>query len=185
MTQQLTDADFDRLEAILEDYPESMPLDAMQGFCTALASSPKTQEKAVWQRLVLNEDGSVEPTPELANLLDRFYADAAAALAAGGEFPFLLYGMEDDPEVPDFEAWCSGYMHGFTQTPVELLEETGVEPEAIDDALHPIAFLSGVLKESIDPAMWLNEEEEKEAFEEAVEELGDAVRNLHKLFVRH
>lgn len=180
MTHALTDTEFDRLEQLLDGFPDSLTLDSLQGFCAALASSPVPLAASQWQPIVLG--GEDLPEAELAALLTRLYDETAGQLAAGEDFPFLVYGSDEDPEHPDYEGWCAGYIHGFTQTPAEILEETGVESDDIDDALHPIALLSGVLKESIDPAEWLKPEEEAEALAEAEEELGDAVRGLYRLF---
>lgn len=181
MSAALTDAEFDRIETLLEAHPESLTLDALQGFCAAVASAPAPMSADKWHVLAL---GGETPDAELAGLLDRLYAETQAHLASGEAFPFLVYGLEDEPDRADYQGWCAGYVHGFTQTPGEVLDEAA-DSDDIDDAFHPIALLSGVLKESLEGTdEWLNEEEEAEAMAEAEEELGNAVRALYQLFHR-
>lgn len=178
----LTDAELDILEQRLDAYPDALTLDALQGFCAAQASSPQPLPAEQWPGIVL---GGVEADADVLELLQHFYADTAQLLAAGGEFAFLVYGQEDNPEQPDYQGWCAGYIHGFTQTPAEVFEDSG-NGEAMDELLQPILLLSGILKESIEGATdWMTPDEETEALVEAEDGLGESVRGLYALFRRH
>ncbi|MBI2381695.1 MAG: YecA family protein [Gammaproteobacteria bacterium] len=179
MSTPLSETDLDRLEELLDGYPDGLTLDSLQGLVAALASSPKPLARADWHKAALATDETAEP--ELAALLDRFYAETESQLATGQEFPFLVYGSEDDEERPDYEGWCAGYVHGFTLTPSEVYEEA-VDAEEMDELLHPILLLSGVLKESLEGTdEWMKPEEEEAAYAEAEDDLGVSVRGLYVL----
>jgi uncharacterized protein len=97
-----------------------MEISTLDGFLTALASSPEQAPAREWLPLVF---GSQETEAEIEGFRDqvlRRFVDVGDMLEAGRLSPIFIYGheSEEDDERPDApyvafaDLWCIGYLHG-------------------------------------------------------------------------
>jgi uncharacterized protein len=128
LDQSLTDAEYDRLEAILRGLPgeSAMNLEEMDGFFAALICGPVTVPPSAH----LNEIWGGGPGPiateaelrEFLNLAMRHWNWIARALAS----PDLVFNprlvIEDDEAIPRGNRWARGFLRG-----------VGLRPEAWDE----------------------------------------------------
>jgi uncharacterized protein len=118
----LTEAELDRLEALLDAPPlgaTAMRTDALHGFLTAVASAPVTQPAERWLPEALGDASAAvdDAHAEARALLQRLYAEVALQLIEGHGVDPLLYPLEDgaesdDEEPLDYATWCEGYLVG-------------------------------------------------------------------------
>jgi uncharacterized protein len=119
----LTEAELDRLEALLDAPPlgdTAMRTDALHGFLTAVASAPVTIPVEVWLAEALGDATAAADSAhaEVRALLQRLYAEVALLLVEGHGVDPLLYPLDADAEESDadealdYATWCEGYIVG-------------------------------------------------------------------------
>ncbi|MCH2219184.1 MAG: YecA family protein, partial [Dechloromonas sp.] len=113
----LTDADFDRLEELLEHEVfkgDAMRLDEAQAVICAVVSGPEPIMPTIWLPEVLGEGmESGDPVvAETVELLMRLNNDIASALLADETISPILYPVDENCEDYDFEAWADSYVFG-------------------------------------------------------------------------
>lgn len=118
LDQSLTDAEYDRLAAILDRFPEEDAMDAeeMDGFFAALICGPVTIPPSVY----LGEIWGSEETPfstagdfeEFLNLAMRHWNFMARVLSSRDLtfLPWLL--VEEGEEIPRGNRWAQGFLRG-------------------------------------------------------------------------
>jgi len=118
LDQSLTDAEYDRLAAILDRFPgeDAMDAEEMDGFFAALISGPVTIPPSVY----LDEIWGGEETPfstagdfeEFLNLAMRHWNFVARVLASRDLtfLPWLL--AEQGEDVPRGNRWAHGFLRG-------------------------------------------------------------------------
>ncbi len=179
---RLTPADLDRLESLLSapHLQDSMTLDALQGLFCAVASSPAPIPPERWLPSALGKHtfASAEEEKEITDLLLRFAADTARAVADEQGLDVISYPAEEGEE--ELAVWCEGYLVG-----VALAEPdwySAGEPEDVEEMLFPFMALSGRLKEhaleSGEP--WPDEKDEAKLMEGAREVFYDTVEEAFK-----
>ncbi|MQY50425.1 UPF0149 family protein [Rhodocyclus gracilis] len=158
----LGDADFDRLEALLEDpsLPEPMSLDEVQGYLCAVLSGPEQLPEAQRLAEILGSDDALDTNVgrEAAELLRRYTAQLEAGLAAGEAPTLLLYARDGEEAAPnDFAPWCEAYLFGVDASPEDWFEALEAEADAggaegeeasdeldyLDERLFPMMLLTG------------------------------------------
>ena len=152
--EPLTDAEITHLEFLLATpafAKQSMGLDEIQGYVTAIISGPVRVTSSQWLPAVLgNPDYESEAqADEVKELLLRFHDEIAADLKAGESLGLVL-NLEDAPKGGgdseyDYAAWCQAYLDGVESSPVPWTD-AGDEDE-INDQLFSISLLAG----EIDP----------------------------------
>lgn len=171
---RLTDADLDRLDALLStpEMENSMTLDAIQGLLCAVASSPQPVPTEKWIPVVLGEGKfkSEELAKEAEQLLLRCYDDTFRELAGEDGITMLSYPVEEGEE--ELALWCDGYLEG-TQLAEPGWFEMGEDEEVVSELLYPFMLLSGRLKESAleEGEEWPGPDEERRLMDEARESI--------------
>ena len=171
---RLTDADLDRLDALLStpEMENSMTLDAIQGLLCAVASSPQPVPTEKWIPVVLGEGKfkSEELAKEAEQLLLRCYDDTFRELAGEDGITMLSYPVEEGEE--ELALWCDGYLEG-TQLAEPGWFELGEDEEVVSELLYPFMLLSGRLKESAleEGEEWPGPDEERRLMDEARESI--------------
>lgn len=189
MTQHtpVTEADLDRIEAILETVPlgpESMLLDEIQAVLCAVAAGPEPVSVDVWFPTLVGEAPaweSPEQEAELRDLLVRYAADIAATLASGEDVLPLLYPMEEGSEELDYTTWANAYLFGTELTETDWFDAAGNFGEDLFELLYPLLLLSGALEEDVRQRgeRWLTPDEEARATEESMEIMPLLPQKIH------
>jgi uncharacterized protein len=149
----LTETELDRLDSLLAPLAEqgdTMRLDEVQGFFCAIVSGPDQLATEDWLTDVLGEQGefaSPEERSEAIALLERFFADIGAALAAGEMPELILYSDEEGGE-PDYWPWCNAYLYALDVVSTDWFEEA--DDEDFEDLLYPVMALGGMYDEEDD-----------------------------------
>ncbi len=162
----LTEAELDRLEALLDTPPlaeTAMRTDALHGLLAAVASAPATIPAERWLAEALGDPAADadDAHAEARALLRRLYAEVALQLLEGHGVDPLLYPLDpenDEDDALDYATWCEGYLAGMALadppwsefadgdelairlTPFFALALDGVEPD--DEAPGPLDELS-------------------------------------------
>jgi uncharacterized protein len=118
LDQSLTDAEYDRLAAILDGFPDedAMDLEEMDGFFAALISGPVTVPPSVYLDELWGGDKAPFATAgdleELLNLAMRHWNSIARALASRDLvfLPRLVTGEGED--IPRGNRWAHGFLRG-------------------------------------------------------------------------
>jgi yecA family protein len=127
LVNPLTDAELERLDAIMDqlraslnaDADESirlsLSLDAVDGLFAALALSPKSTAIGEWMPLVMGDAvlTSKEETQTLRNLLIRHYHSVVHQLRKAEIEDFQPLVSYNDDDMPVVSAWCMGFLLGF------------------------------------------------------------------------
>jgi uncharacterized protein len=151
---QLADRDLDRLETLLDELPEAMRLDEIQGYLCAAVAGPQAIAAEDWLADTL---GGVEALAsqagnEAAELLRRFAAALETELAAGEPPVLLLYAKEDDENGPsDYLPWCQAYLAAVDAAEDDWFESLGESEDEedseeityLDERLFPLMVLTG------------------------------------------
>lgn len=156
---QLSDADLDRLEALLDtpELGEAMRLDEIQGYLCAALSGPQPLDDAEWLLDVLGGEGSFECDAgrEAATLLRRFAGTLEDELSAGEAPVLLLYPKDDEEGSPsDYGTWCQAYLAAVDASEEDWFEALGEseddeedndneEISYLDERLFPLMVLTG------------------------------------------
>jgi uncharacterized protein len=151
---QLGDDQLDRLETLLDELPEAMRLDEIQGYLCAALSGPQAIPEEDWLADTLGGEEALasQAGNEAAEILRDLAAALEAALAAGEPPVLLLYPEEDDENGPsDYLPWCQAYLAGVDAAEddwFEFLGETEDEEDSeeivyLDERLFPFMVLTG------------------------------------------
>ncbi|HEY9105537.1 MAG TPA: YecA family protein [Roseateles sp.] len=181
--QALSEADLDRLQALLDALPAPLePLDVgmLDGYLCGVLLQPEAVPLAAWLPPILDSEG--RPTParvddELLALLRRRHKELNVAIAGRQWFDPWIFELDDDAEPSETVLpWVAGFAHALDAHPalMRLPEEPLLEPLAAiylhldpDDLEDADALLEEI--ESLEPPADL---------EEAVEGLVSAVLML-------
>ena len=115
LDEPLSETELDRLQGFLEDSPDAMNLEEMDGFFCALIAGPDIVLPSEYLPEVLGdmEDAqfeNLEEANEMLSLLMRHWNDIAGTLAKGAvHWPLLL---EEDDGMPGGNDWAFGFMEG-------------------------------------------------------------------------
>lgn len=124
LASPLSGAELDELEAFLvsEATPgESMDLETLDGFLTAIVSGPEAIMPSEWLPWVWSVAGNPEQGPEFADeaqarrilelMMRHMNGIASTLLNSPADFEPLLYEPEQGPEaVPAAARWCLGFI---------------------------------------------------------------------------
>jgi uncharacterized protein len=182
---RLTDADLDRLDALLSasHFENAMTLDAMQGFFCAVASNPGLVMPSAWIPVVLGDAqfASLEEAREVNDLLMRFYNASVRAVASDEGIDLISYPVEEGEE--ELALWCEGYLEG-TQLSQPGWFDMGEEEETVSALLYPFMLLSGRLKEGAleEGGEWPGPEEERRLMDEARESIGVDIAGAYRFW---
>jgi uncharacterized protein len=147
----LTEAEFDRLEALLTapNFDEkAMPLDALQGLLCAVLSGPQVIPADVWLPYVLGGTPRYESdaqADEIEGLLLRLHDALEAELRSEDGLSLIVYPTEEGGDKFDYATWCRGYLDGVDMSDPHWTE-CG-EEEEVSELLLPFLVLSGALEE--------------------------------------
>jgi len=151
---QLSDDQLDRLETLLDELPDAMRLDEIQGYLCAALSGPQVIPEEDWLADTLGGEEALasQAGSEAAEILRSFAAALEAELAAGEAPVLLLYGKEDDENGPsDYLPWCQAYLAGVDAAEDDWFEflgegddeEDSEEITYLDERLFPLMVLTG------------------------------------------
>jgi uncharacterized protein len=150
---QLSDDQLDRLETLLDELPDAMRLDEIQGYLCAALSGPQAIPEEDWLADTLGGEEALasQAGSEAAEILRSFAAALEAELAAGEAPVLLLYGKEDDENGPsDYLPWCQAYLAGVDAAEDDWFEFLGESDEEdseeityLDERLFPLMVLTG------------------------------------------
>lgn len=147
----LTEADFDRLEQLLEHevfQGDAMRLDEAQAVICAVVSGPEPVMPTVWLPEVLGKgmESNDPAVAETVELLMRLNNDIATALLADETISPILYPVDESCEDYDFEAWADSYVFG-AGLGGDWYELAGKHADDLSELLEPMFLLNGMLKE--------------------------------------
>jgi len=151
---QLADDQLDRLETLLDELPDAMRLDEIQGYLCAAISGPQAIPAEDWLADTLGGEEALasQAGNEAAEILRTFAAALEGELAAGEPPVLLLYAKEDDENGPsDYLPWCQAYLAGVDAAEddwFEFLGESEDEEDSeeivyLDERLFPFMVLTG------------------------------------------
>lgn len=188
----LTDAERDRLQALLDALPEAPDLSALDGFLVGVLLQPQPVPEARWLAWVHDFDAAA-PAPASVNLaplhalVRRRHGELAAAIAARRWFDPWVFelapGADGEPATPSETVlpWVAGWAAALERFPA-LLQQAG------SDALEPLSVLyahfdADDLEDADDLRPLIEQIEPPETLADAVEDLvrctlllADAVR---------
>lgn len=199
-TEYFSDADLDRLEALLDAdifQGEAMLLDELQAMLCAVISGPEVVLPSVWLPVALGQQPQFESEAqanEVIGLLMAFYNSLVAQLdrgetadefdedadEAGFGLELILYPVADDAEELDFATWADAYIYG-SQLGCNWYDAVGDHAEELTELLQPLFLLSGMLKEDAQKRgeAWLSPAQEQAAILSAEEDLPELVQQIH------
>lgn len=142
LRRPLDDAELDRLESLLDAFPEAMDIEMLDGFFTALVCSPKLVMPSEYMPHVLGGDGDgvfkdMAEVQEFYGLVGRHWNTVSALLHEEGACEPLFIEYDDGLHG---NSWALGFLHGMAlggEAWEELLED-----EAQGDMLIPILALA-------------------------------------------
>jgi uncharacterized protein len=167
-----------RLESLLAPLAETsdtMRLDEVQGFFSAIASGPDSLATEDWLGDVLGQDVAFANEAEHAeavSLLEQFYASLAESLAAGVMPDLILYSEEEGGE-PDYWPWCNAYLYALDVVETAWFEKA--DDEGFEDLLYPIMALGGIFEEDDGDPLVSFTADEIEGFKDELPEAVQAV----------
>lgn len=115
LDEPLSETELDRLQEFLEDCPEAMNLEEMDGFFSALIAGPDVVLPSEYLPEVLGDMEeaqfeNLEEANEMLSLLTRHWNGIAGTFAKDDvHLPLLL---EDDDGIPIGNDWAFGFMEG-------------------------------------------------------------------------
>lgn len=189
-TVHMTEQEIDRLEELLSSDAfngEAMTLDTLQGFLSAVASSPETIPQTVWLAEAIGESpryDSPEQEKETIALLLKFYDTISSALANGDDFDLILYGLEEDAEELDYTAWCDGYIYGSQIGETNWFKAAGEFTDDLGEKMEVFFLLNGLLKEDAlkHKQPWLTAKEEERALDKAQEDMPAVIGDIYRFW---
>jgi uncharacterized protein len=186
----MTEQEIDRLEELLSSDAfngEAMTLDTLQGFLSAVASSPETIPQTVWLAEAIGESpryDSPEQEKETIALLLKFHDTISSALANGDDYDLILYGLEEDAEELDYTAWCDGYIYGSQIGETNWFKAAGEFTDDLGEKMEVFFLLNGLLKEDAlkHKQPWLTAKEEERALSKAQEDLPVVIGDIYRFW---
>jgi len=177
-----TEDDLERLEHFLHnEAPEdSMDLDELHGFLTALICSPQPVMPSEWIGHVW---GGEEPqfanmgqAQDVMGMMMRLNNDVAAKLAEGDFDPlFMEETLVNGTTLLDPHGWCEGFVRGMQ------LQPQAWRDDALNEALMPIVILSDTMEDPKVEALL----EDHETVERLAETVPEAVVTIHRHQRKH
>jgi len=188
-TQTLTEAELDRLEALLECEAfggEAFRLDEIQAMLCAIVSAPVPVQPALWLAEALGpqlENNTAPEVGETVGLLMRLNNDIAAALLADVTVAPLLYPVEEDSEEYDFAAWADAYIIG-ANLAGDWYELAGKHADDLSELLEPLFLLNGMLKEDVEKSgeRWFSPAEEARLIADVQDSLPVVIQTLYNFW---
>lgn len=185
----LTDADFDRLEELLEAEVfggDAMRLDEAQATLCAVVSSPVPIQPSVWLPEVLGKGAETVDNAvvaETVELLMRLNNELAAALLADETISPMLYPVDEGSEDYDFAAWADAYIFG-AGLGDDWYDLAGKHADDLDELLEPMFVLNGMLKEDAEKngERWFSPAEEARLLEDIQENLPVIVQTIYNFW---
>lgn len=185
----LTDADFDRLEELLEAEvfgEDAMRLDEAQATLCAVVSSPVPIEPSVWLPEVLGKGAETVDDPvvaETVELLMRLNNELATALLADETISPMLYPVDEGSEEYDFAAWADAYIFG-AGLGEDWYELAGKHAEDLDELLEPMFVLNGMLKEDAEKngERWFSPAEEARLLEDIQDNFPVIIQTIYNFW---
>lgn len=171
----LSEAQIARLQGLLEPLAETsdtMRLDEVQGFFTAVVSGPDHLTTEDWLPDVLGQEATFEneaDKAEVVSLLEQLYTLTRQSLEAGNVPDLILYDEEDGDE-PDYWPWCNAYLYALDVVETDWFE--AANDEGFEDLLYPIMALGGIFDEDDGEPLVTFEDSELETFKD---DLPDAI----------
>lgn len=185
----LTEADFDRLEELLEAEVfggEAMRLDEAQATLCAVVSNPEPIPPSIWLPEILGEAigaGNDPVVAEVVEMLMRLNNDLAAALLADETISPMLYPVEENSDAYDFAAWADAYVFG-AGIGGDWYEMAGKHAEDLTELLEPMFLLNGMLKEDAEKngERWFSPAEEARLLDDIQDNLPVIVQSLYNFW---
>jgi uncharacterized protein len=182
----LNSSELDQLEQYLnaaERIDSTLPLDAVQGLVSAVASAPQPIAPERWFPTVLGDSpvfASEAQAQRIRELLQRFHDETARQLNEGEGFDFILYGPDEEEE--DLSTWADGYLMG-----VDLADppwDEAADAEDIEEMLYPFFALTGQAREMAleQGEEWMGAAEEKRMLKEVREGLADHLIEIRRFW---
>lgn len=180
----LTEADFDRLESLLQQDlfdDEAMLLDELQGLLCAIVSAPDPIPASRWMPVALGVSPkwvSPQQAEDAKALVTRLHDDISRSLASGEGVELILYPREGTENV-DYRPWAQGYLEG-----VNLADppwESHGDPDDVDELLFPFLILAGAMEEdeALRKEMGLTRAQAARLIDDCEAELPDAVLEVY------
>lgn len=188
--QPLDEADFDRLEELLETdvfAGDAYGLDEIQAMLCAVVSGPTPVMPSVWLPEILGEPGlgaADDPrVQETIGLLMRLNNDIAAALLAGQGIAPIVYPLDEEGNAYDYATWADAYVFG-TSLGEDWFDHVGKQGEALSELLEPFFLLNGMLKEDMEKSgeRWFSPAEETRVLAEMSESLPIIVQSVYNFW---
>ncbi len=192
---QLSDAQLDRLETLLDELPDAMRLDEIQGYLCAALSGPQAIPEEDWLADTLGGEEALasQAGNEAAEILRCFAVAIEAALAAGEAPVLLLYAKEDDENGPsDYLPWCQAYLAGVDAAEddwFEFLGESEDEEDSdeivyLDERLFPFMVLTGEAEAAAREhgEKWPQGEQREQLENDCQEDLPLAVTDIYRFW---
>jgi uncharacterized protein len=193
LSRPLTEADLDRLEAVLAApalADTAMRPDILQGFLAAIVSGPALIPVSRWLPVALGQDvmwDNPGQANEAIELIMRLNNEIAGLLLEGHGVDPILYPAGPAADAPlDHAAWCEGYIAGMalSEPPWNEFADEGEELTALLTPFFALA-LEGLEPDAEDPSPLddMSEEEQAEICALARERLPDAVQDVYDYFI--
>ena len=184
----LTEADFDRLEQLLEHevfQGDAMRLDEAQAVICAVVSGPEPVMPTVWLPEVLGKgmESNDPAVAETVELLMRLNNDIAKSLFDDETVSPMLYPLEEDSEDYDFAAWADAYVYG-AGLGGDWYDLAGKHADDLSELLEPMFMLNGMLKEDAEKSgeRWFSPAEEARLVADIQDNLPVIVQTLYNFW---
>lgn len=164
---------------------KALSVDRLHGFLCAVASSPDMIPPSKWLPDVLGqkpEYASMEQAQEIMGLLMQFHSNVTKTLLDGQPPKLILKPHSPTDSQPDYQAWCEGYILGWSLSTQEWLRPGN---EALKKLTMPILFLSGAFREDAQSRgkQYMPDEDELKIQQECVDALPGAVTAIYHFFL--
>lgn len=176
----LSETQIFRLEGLLAPLAETsdtMRLDEVQGFFTAIASGPDQLSTEDWLSDVLGEESKFDSEADKAEavaLLEQLLTFIKETLASGNVPDLILYDAEEEDQ-SNYWPWCNAYLYALDVVETDWFE--AANDEGFEDLLYPIMALGGIFDEDEGEPLVTFEDSELEVFKDELPEAILAVFN--------
>ncbi len=194
----VTDGLLEQLEILLDELPDAMRLDEIQGFLCAVLSGPQAMAEEDWLPTVLGDDDAqqTDAGSEIGVALRRFAVALTDELATGEPLILLLYpGADDETGGNDYVPWCQAYLAGVDAADDDWFEFLGGDADVeddddeeilyVDERLFPLLMLTGEAEAAAveHGDEWPQREELEQLRNECEEDLPQAVTDLYRFWL--
>ena len=185
---RITDAQLDRLEALLDDpsFDEAMRLDEVQGYLCGAIAGPVAIPEADWLAEILGSEAALDTDAgrEAADLLRLLADELRVELADDEPLILYLYPEDDADDAPsDYEPWCLAYLHAVDTAAEDWFDDLTDEEEVewLDERLFPLMILTGEAEAAAREhgEEWPQGSELDELKQQAREDLARAVSEIY------